>query len=109
MLLDISGTNNYSFDNEEFLLKLVDNYVKDSANIIGIYILFKNFASNCLIENKYRKNFMINNVKEQILKLNYNIFEENISSCMGKGGKYESYFRDREKVCSIFNFWKKIG
>ncbi len=107
MLLDILGTSNYSFDNEEFLLKLVDNYIKDSSNIIGAYILFKNFASNGLIEHKYRKNFMLNSVKEQILKLNYNIFEENISNYIEKGGKYESYFRDGEKVYSYLIFGER--
>ncbi|MFW2490808.1 MerR family transcriptional regulator [Clostridium chromiireducens] len=107
MLLDISGTSNYSFDHEEFLLNQVNNYVKDSADIIGSYILFKNFASNCLIEDKYRKNFTIDNVKNQLSKLNYNIFEENISNYIEKGGKYESYFRDGEKVYSYLIFGKR--
>ena len=107
ILLDISGTSNYSFDNQEFLLNLVDNYIKDNANIIGTYILFKNFTSNSLIEAKYRKNFMLNNVKEQISKLKYNIFEENISSYMEKGGKYESYFKDGEKVYSYLILGKR--
>ncbi|MVX66535.1 MerR family transcriptional regulator [Clostridium chromiireducens] len=107
MLLDITGTSNYSFDHEEFLLNQVNNYVKDSADIIGSYLLFKNFASNCLIEDKYRKNFTIDNVKNQISKLNYNIFEENISNYIEKGGKYESYFRDGEKVYSYLIFGKR--
>ena len=107
MLLDISGTSNYSFDHEEFLLNQVNNYVKDSADIIGSYILFKNFASNCLIEDKYRKNFTIDNVKNQLSKLSYNIFEENISNYIEKGGKYESYFRDGEKVYSYLIFGKR--
>ncbi|MDR3597228.1 MerR family transcriptional regulator [Clostridium sp.] len=107
ILLDISGTSNYSFDNEEFLLKLVDKHVKDNANIAGTYILFEKFASNSLIENKYRKNFMINNVKEQISKLKYNVFEDNISNSMEKGGKYESYFRDGEKVYSYLILGKR--
>jgi DNA-binding transcriptional MerR regulator/ubiquinone/menaquinone biosynthesis C-methylase UbiE len=107
ILIDISGTSNYSFDNEEFLLKLVNNYIKDNANIIGSYILFKNFASNSLIEDKYRKNFILNNVKEYITTLSYSILEETISSYIDKGGKYESYFKEGEKVYSYIMFGKR--
>ncbi|AGF57325.1 DNA-binding transcriptional MerR regulator [Clostridium saccharoperbutylacetonicum] len=100
VLIDISGTSNYSFDNEEFLLKLIDKYVKDEASIIGTYILFEKFALNSLIESKYRKNFMMDNVKDQILTLKYNIIDESISRHVESGGIYEDYFVDGEKVYS---------
>lgn len=100
LILDISGTSNYSFDNEEFLLKVIDNYIKHNASMIGSYILFKNFSLNSLIKDQYRKNFLLNNVKEQLSKLGYNILEENISNYIEKGGKYESYFKDGEKIYS---------
>jgi len=107
ILLDMSGTSNYSFDNQEFLLSLVDNYIKDNAHIVGTYILFKNFASNSFIEDKYRKNFLISNVKEQLSKLKYNILEEYISGYIEKGGKYENYFKDGEKVYSYLMLGKR--
>lgn len=107
VLMDISGTSNFSFDNEEFLLKLIDNYIKENAYLVGTYILFKNFAFNSLIQNKYRKNFILEEVKKQLLELNYNITEENISKYVEKGGKYESYFKDGEKVYSYLTLGKR--
>lgn len=107
MLVDVSGTSNYSFDNEEFLLELVDKLVKDNADIAGTYILFKNFAEKSLIDYKYRKNFMLDNVKKQILKLKYSIVEENISNYMEKGGRFESYFKEDEKVYSYLVLGKR--
>ncbi|MDF2881096.1 MAG: putative transcriptional regulator [Clostridiaceae bacterium] len=107
ILLDISGTSNYSFHNEDFLLKLTDKYIKDNAHIIGSYILFKNFAINSLIEDKFRKNFLLKNIKEQIANLKYNIFEESVSGYINKGGKYESYFKESEKVNSYLMLGKR--
>lgn len=107
VVLDISGTSNYSFHNEEFLLKVVDNYINETTYLVGTYILFKNFAQNSLIEPKYRKNFIASNIKNQLSSLNYNAFEENTSNFVEKGGRYENYFRDGEKVYSYFVLGKR--
>lgn len=107
ILVDMSGTSNYSFEHQEFLLKLIDNLIKDNAKILGSYILFKNFISNSFIKDKYRSNFMLDNVKREISKLRYNIFKENISSTLEEGGKYENYFKEGEKVYSYLMLGKR--
>lgn len=107
VLLDISGTSNYSFDNEAFLLNLVDNYVKDNAMLIGAYILFKNFGMNSQIEERYRKNFILKNVKEGISGLKYKSIDERTSGYIEKGGKYENYFNQGEKVYNYIFYGKR--
>ncbi|MBU5592872.1 MerR family transcriptional regulator [Clostridium sp. MSJ-4] len=106
VVLDISGSSNYGFEKEEFLLKLIDCYVKEDAYLIGNYILFKNFTFNSFIEQRYRKNFILNNIKNEIKKLNYNLIEEKMSDYIDKGGKYESYFNEGERVYG-YSFYGK--
>ncbi len=99
-ILDISGSSNYGFEHEEFLLKSMDSYVKEDAYLLGSFITFKNFSSNSLIERKYRKNFIIKNIKQEIESLNYKLIEERTSDTADKGGRYESFFVEGEMVCS---------
>jgi DNA-binding transcriptional MerR regulator len=106
VLLDISGTSNYSFEHEQFLLDLVDHYVKDRAILLGGYIMFKKFASDSLVEEKNRKNFTLDHIKERIMNLGYSLNEERVSDFVEKGGKYESYFKKGEKVYT-YNFYGK--
>lgn len=107
ILLDFSGTSNYSFDNERFLLNLIDDYVKDNAVLIGAYILFKNFSANSQIGERYRKNFILKNVKEGITGLKYKVIDERISDYIDKGGKFESYFNQGEKVYTYIFYGKR--
>lgn len=107
ILIDYSGTSNYSFENEEFLLNVTDSYIKESAWLIGTYILFKNFSLNSKIDNKYRKNFILNNIKTGIKDLNYKPIYERLSEPLDKGGKYEDYFVKGEEVYSYLYYGKR--
>lgn len=109
ILADISGTSNYSFSNEEFLLKLINSFIKEDAYLIGSYILFKNFAADTLIDQVYRKNFMLGTVKEQLSGLKYNVLEEKTTDYIEKGGKYENYFKTGEKVYTYLLLGKRLG
>ncbi|MGH4123405.1 MAG: MerR family transcriptional regulator [Clostridium sp.] len=106
IVLDISGTSNYSFEHEDFLLDLVDSYIKEDGYLFGLYILFKNFSVNSLIENKYRKNFVFKNVKESITTLKYQVSDEKTWEYVEKGGKYDNYFVEGEKVYT-YSFYGK--
>jgi DNA-binding transcriptional MerR regulator/SAM-dependent methyltransferase len=107
IILDISGTSNYSFNHQHFLLDLVDNVAREDAYLYGSYILFKGFSKNSLIDRQYRKNFMLENVKDRIRALGYGTLDERISDFVDKGGKYEDYFVDGEKVCTYSIFAKR--
>lgn len=107
ILLDLSGTSNYSFDHDEFLLQSVDGYMKDDAYLLGAYILFKNFAANSLIKDNCRKNFTLKCVKERIAGLKYNIIDEKLLDYVDKGGRFEDYFVKGEKVFSYLYLGKR--
>ncbi|MGN9164667.1 MerR family transcriptional regulator [Tissierellaceae bacterium HCP3S3_D8] len=107
VLVDFSGSSNYGFSNEQFLLNKIDNYIKESAWLIGTYIMFKNFNVNSKIDSKYRENFNINNVKKEIEKLDYNIIYDDISQPVSKGGKYENYFIEGEEIYYYLYYGKR--
>ncbi len=102
VLLDHVGTTNYSFKHSEFLLKLIDYYVKDEANLFGSYTIFKNFCENSLIEVNYRKNFILQNVKQSISQLKYRLIDDHVSDYIEKGSKFENYFIQGEKIFAYF-------
>lgn len=106
ILIDYTGTSNYSFEHEEFLLRLVDRFVKNDAFLLGGYILFEKFGVNSSIKDKYRKNYILENVKEEIKSLRYRAIDERLSSVLNKGGKFENYFNEDEKVYS-YGFYGK--
>jgi hypothetical protein len=49
----------------------------------------------------------VKNIKEEIDNLKYNALEEFTSNYVDKGGRYESYFVEGEKVYSYSFFGKR--
>lgn len=107
ILLDFSGTSNYSFEHSEFLLEATDHYMKENGILIGTYILFKNFSANSLIKPAYRKNFTQSYVQERINALGYQPLGQSVSDPVEHGGTYESYFVKGEKVYHYLFYGKR--
>ena len=102
ILIDFSGSSNYSFEHEEFLLEVIERYTKNDTMLIGSYILFKKFVENSFIPAKERKNFQLDFIKGKIQELNYKIIEQWISNAVRTGGRYENYFQEGEE--EVYSF-----
>lgn len=107
VLIDATGTSNYCFENEDFVLAFIDRYIKDKAVLLGSYIIFKKFGVNSQIEEQYRKNFMINHIQKEISKLGFTVLDEKISNTLSYAGKYENYFTEDEKVYTYIYYGKR--
>jgi hypothetical protein len=107
VLIDFTGTSNYSFEHEEFLLNLIDKPLKRKLIMIAAYITFNNFSIDSSIIEKVRKNFILKSIKNNILNLQYNIIDEKTSKPLSKGGKYEDYFKCNEQISLYFVYAKR--
>ncbi|MDD7795259.1 MerR family transcriptional regulator [Clostridium sp. 'White wine YQ'] len=106
IVMDISGTSNFSFENREFLLALIDNKVKEQSRLIGSYILFKNFVADSFVDKNFRINFILEEVKKNLNKLGYKLETERVSDYVEEGGPFENYFKKGEKVYT-YNYYGK--
>ncbi|NDI33284.1 MerR family transcriptional regulator [Chengkuizengella sediminis] len=106
-----TGTSTYNSNHESFLLKEIQHYLKSKSYLVGSYIYYSNFhVQNNTIEEPFRKYFQIENIKDEINKLNYDpIFNESIIYSDKTPGKYEINIFEGEKVYSYMYIGKKLG
>ena len=109
VVCDFTGTSNYSFDNKGFLLSLIQRYYKKDAELYGAYIVFKNFSHESQIPPDFRPNFRKDCLEERIEQLGFVKHVEYLSNTVSKGGIYESYFKDDEKVAAYCFIGKRSG
>lgn len=108
IVIDYTGTTNYSFENKDFLLKALDKYFKDDVSLIFLSLLFEKFSFDSMIGEEYRHNFKKTNVRNAILDLNYKILIEEEAPTLNKGSeKYENFFKEDERVYGYRIYAKK--
>ncbi|MGH1047449.1 MULTISPECIES: MerR family transcriptional regulator [Bacillus] len=109
IVIDQSGTSNYSFEHENFLLHELNYLFKPDCYLLSSFIVFKNFSINSQITTRLRDNFTSSKVKGEIQKLQFNSIDERTSEYIKRGGKYEDFFVQGEEIYTYSFFGKRWG
>ena len=107
IVIDHSGTSNYSFEHENFLLHELNPLFKTDCYLLSLFILFKNFSSNSQITNNFRANFTLSKVTKEIQNLQFQSIDESTSNHLKRGGKYEDFFVQGEEIYTYSFFGKR--
>ncbi len=107
IVIDHSGTSNYSFEHEDFLLHELNPLFKTDCYLLSLFILFKNFSSNSQITNNFRANFTLSKVTKEIQDLQFQSIDESTSNYLKRGGKYEDFFVQGEEIYTYSFFGKR--
>lgn len=106
LTIDFTGTSNYSFEHEDFLLQHIMKFTKKDSYLLSAFILFKNFSVTTDIKESFRKNFTLTHVKDELSKCGYKPIDERTSDYIEHGGIFEDYFKNDEKIYT-YNFYGK--
>lgn len=103
VLVDFTGTSDYSFQNEDFLPESLDFYVKKEAVYLASFIIYERFGSNSVVSLPYRQNFNYKNIRNKIFDLNFEInkeYKSEIIKIKKTFGKYEDFAQVGDQLCS---------
>ncbi|EOO19666.1 methyltransferase domain-containing protein [Bacillus cereus] len=109
IVIDQSGTSNYSFEHENFLLHELNSLLKPNCYLLSLFILFKNFSINSQIIIRFRENFTLSKVTKEIQNLHFQSIDERTSNYLERGGKYEDFFVQGEEIYTYSFFGKRWG
>jgi len=107
LLLDVSGSSNYAFSSESFLLQVVEPIMKPNCVLHGYYILFQNFLHQSKVEKPYRELFKKDSIRSEIEKLGFKEISSFETEAIERGGPMEDYFVPGEKVSSFLYYGKR--
>ena len=109
IVIDQSGTSNYSFEHEEFLLRELNSLFKHNCYLLSSFILFNKFSINSQIAPRLRGNFTSAKVTKEIQNLQFQSIDESTSNYLKRGGKYEDFFVQGEEIYTYSFFGKRWG
>ncbi|MEB8556269.1 class I SAM-dependent methyltransferase, partial [Bacillus cereus] len=109
IVIDQSGTSNYSFEHEEFLLCELNSLFKHNSYLLSSFILFNKFSINSQIAPRLRENFTSVKVTKEIQSLQFQSIDESTSNYLIRGGKYEDFFVQGEEIYTYSFFGKRWG
>ncbi|MFD3219237.1 MerR family transcriptional regulator [Bacillus sp. BR_7a] len=109
IVIDHSGTSNYSFEHADFLLQELNPLFKSNCYLLSLFILFKNFSLNSQITNNFRANFTLSKIKKELQNLQFQSIDESTSNYLKRGGKYEDFFVQGEEIYTYSFFGKRWG
>lgn len=109
IVIDQSGTSNYSFEHEEFLLRELNSLFKHNCYLLSSFILFNKFSINSQIAPRLRGNFTSAKVTKEIQNLQFQSIDESTSNYLKRGGKYEDFFVQGEEIYTYSFYGKRWG
>lgn len=103
LLIDFSGTSCFSFENKGFLPELINCYLKKQTSLLASFIIYHKFGPNNIVSEPYRKNFIFNNIKAGLIKLDFELEKEfrSESQIIQKSmGEYERFAQLGDQIYS---------
>ena len=102
IIIDSSGTSNYGFDHDTFLLDLVQPLVKRDSMLIGTYIIFEKFSINHPLPLNHRHLFDKEQILTNIEANHYHIYASDQGACYNEESPQEDYFSKDDLVSNIW-------
>lgn len=106
-VFDISGSSNYAFTEQTFLLEQVNPKLKARCILHGYYIIFKRFAFSSKIDPSYRRWFKRNEIDRELVSLGFEVIHDSESEPTQQGGPMEDYFVEGESVSSYIYYGQR--
>ena len=108
-MIDATGSTNYAFDHEDFLLESLVHLMGKDSTLYGHYLVFDNFAFNSMIPESSRKWFKKTSIREKLHSLGFIDLKEYETSAISQGGPRENFFVKGERISNYLYMGKLKG